>query len=358
MTKRLSKVVWAALPGSLCNLNCSYCYVGDKKGDLGEYVYPVKHMLKCFDPKRFGGPISFEGTGVGETLLWPEIVDFTQGMLLHGHVVTYNTNLTITPVIEKFCNLNKELRSRLVLAVSLHYLELKRKKLLDKFLANLRMLKSAEISFSMGICISDSIIPHLQEINELFKKEIGLLPLAQMIRTYDRNGGKIARAYSHAADKLVKETCDVRAWNLEKFIFGSKRNEFCLAGESSIDLHLGTGDYAKCWGSNGLGKKWREIVLEKNESKLLKKIPLVKSVTYKLFKEPRLFLGNMFKNPNEPIKFGPIGECPFYDCVCAEFQCWGLIPELNVGTFSGTYLTKGFVSNEAWDLMDSKIVPY
>ena len=353
--KRLNKIVWAGLPGTLCNLNCSYCYVGNNKGSRGEYVYPVKYMLKCFDPKRFGGPIVFEGTGGGETLLWPEIVDFTEGMLSYGHVVTYNTNLTITPVIEKFCKLQEELRSRLVFPVSLHYLELKRKKLLDKFLANLRMLKSAEIPFFINICISNSYIPHLQEISELLKKEIGLLPLANHIRNYDRKGGKIAGGHSQAVEKLVKETCDVRAWELQKFIFGTKRTEFCHAGEYSINLNLGTGDYTKCWGSSGLRKNWRTILIEKNESKLLKKIPIVKSVTHKLIKEPNQFLCNIFKNPNEPIKFEPIGKCPFYDCVCAGWQCWGLIPKLNVGTFSNTYLTKEFVSNEVWALMDSKI---
>jgi MoaA/NifB/PqqE/SkfB family radical SAM enzyme len=352
--KRLSKAVWAGIPGSLCNLNCSYCYTGENKGQRGEYAYPVEHMLKCFEPKRFGGPIYFEGTGGGETLFWSQIVDFTEGMLSYGHVVSYVTNMTTTPVIEKFCNFHKKLRERLVFDVSLHYSELKRKKLLDTFLANLRMLKSAGISFYIAICISDSYIAHLREVRDLFKNDIGLLPQANMIRDYGRNGAKIAGSYSSDVDRLVRETCDVRAWKLQKYIFGHRRTEFCHAGEYSINLNLGTGDYTKCWGNSGLGENWRKLFVEK--SKLIKKVPLGNNrVTNRLFKEPSQIMGNLFKNPNEPIRFEPIGKCPFYDCVCAGWQCWGLIPELNVDTFSRTYFTREFVSNEAWDLMDSKM---
>ena len=80
MKERLSKVIWTGIPGTLCNLNCSYCYVGEKEGKKGEYLHSIDHMLKCFEPKRFGGPVFFEGTGSGETLLWDEIVPFTKGM--------------------------------------------------------------------------------------------------------------------------------------------------------------------------------------------------------------------------------------------------------------------------------------
>jgi MoaA/NifB/PqqE/SkfB family radical SAM enzyme len=352
--KRLTKAVFSGVPGTVCNLNCSYCYVGENKGQKGTYAYPVEHMLKCFEPERFGGPVYFEGTGGGETLLWSQIVDFTEGMLSYGHVVAYTTNMTIAPVIEKFCDFHKNLRDRLVLGVSLHYLELKRKKLLDTFLANLSMLKSAGISFFIAICISDDYLGHLREIRDLFENEIGLLPQANMMRDYNRGGAKTAVEYSANVNHLVEETCDVRPWKLQKHIFGHRRTEFCHAGEYSISLDLGTGDYTKCWGNSGLGKNWRKLLARKSE--LVRKVPLVNNrVTNRIFGEPSQIMGNLFKDPNEPVRFEPIGKCPFYDCVCAAYQCFGLIPELNVETFSRTYFTREFVSKEAWDLMDSKI---
>jgi MoaA/NifB/PqqE/SkfB family radical SAM enzyme len=352
--KKLSKVVWAGVPDSLCNLNCSYCYTGENKGQKGEYIYTVEHMLECFEPKRFGGPVFFEGTAAGETLLWDKIVDFTKGMLSYGHVVSYTTNMTVTPAIEEFCDFPMELRSRLVFDASLHYLELRRKKLLDTFFGNLRMLKSAGISFATKVCISDTYITHLREISDLCQKEIGLLPLAGMERNYERNGGRIARKYSQDVSKLVKETCDARAWELHRRIYGHRRTEFCHAGEYSINLNLGTGDYTKCWGRSGRRKNWRQS-LAGSESELFRKVPLVNKLTNRLFREPSQIVGNIFKNPNKPIKFEPIGGCPFYDCVCAGWLCWGLIPELSVETHSRTYFTREFVSPQVWDLMDSKI---
>jgi len=345
MKKRPNKVVWCGTPGSLCNLNCSYCYTGDRKVKKGETNYSVKHMLKCFEPKRFGGPIFFGGAAAGETLLWDGIFEFTKGMLSHGHIVSYTTNMTLTSAIKKFCDLPARLRSGLELDASLHYLELKRKKLLDTYFENLRMLRSAGISIAMFLCISDVYIPYLREINELCKKEIGLLPIAGMVRSYEQNGGKTACEYSADIDKLVKETCDDRQWELQKRIYGQKRAEFCHAGEYSINMNLENGNYTKCW-----GRSWAA-----SRIKSLKGLPFVGKVVNRIFKERSQVMGNIFEDPNKPIKFGAIGKCPFYDCVCASYQCWGLIPELDVKTHPKTYFARESVSKEVWDFMDSKI---
>ena len=356
MKERLSKVIWTGIPGTRCNLNCSYCYVGEKEGKKGEYLYSTDHMLECFKPERFGGPIFFEATGSGETLLWDEIIPFTAGMLSYGHIVSYTTNMTIKPMIEALCNFSSDQRSRLVLDASLHYLELKRKKLLGTFFENLRMLKSAGISIAILVCVSDTYIPHLREISDICQKEVGLLPIAGMARTYDANGGRLSEKYSQDVEKLVRETCDVRQWELQRHIYGYKRKEFCHAGECSIDLNLGTGDYTKCWGNSGLVKKWQRFL--SNGRKLSKTASFIyNKFTARLFDEPSQVMGNIFRDPTEPIKFEPMGRCPFYDCICASFLCWGLIPELDVGTHAQTYFAKQSVSNKVWDLTNSKITP-
>jgi hypothetical protein len=299
-------------------------------------------MLKCFEPKRFGGSIFFGAASSGETLLWEDIVDFTRGMLSYGHIVSYTTNMTITPILERFCDFPAELRSRLELDASLHYLELKRKNMLNEYFENLCMLRSAGVSIAIFLVISDIYIPYLREISELCQKEIGLLPIAGILRNYEGNGAEIAMKYSSDVDKLVKETCDVRQWELQKRIYGQRRTEFCYAGEYSLNMNLGTGDYTKCWGSNGIEKNWE---------KLLKGASFVNKAINRIFKESR----NMFKNPNELIKFEPIGRCPFYDCICASYLCWGLIPDSNVETHSKTYFKRDFVSKEIWDFMDFNI---
>lgn len=354
MKKRPSKVVWCGIPGSLCNLNCSYCYTGKNKKERGICLYSVEHMLKCFETKRFGGPIFFGGASAGETLLWDGIVDFTKGMLLHGHVVSYTTNMTVTPILEQFCGFPSELRHRLQLDASLHYLELKKLNMLDTFFENLRMLKSARISIAIFLCVSDIYIPYLREISESCKREVGLLPIAGMVRKYTARGGKVITNYSPEVEKLIEETCDTRQWKLQKQIYGQKRTEFCHAGEYSINMSLETGNYTKCWGNSGLKKYWEKSQVA-SEIKLLKRAPFVNKVVNRIFREPSQIMGNIFKNPDEPIKFEPIGRCPFYDCVCASYLCLGLIPELDVETHSKTYFTRESVSNEVWDFIDSKV---
>ena len=37
----LSKVVFASIPDSLCNLDCSYCYAAGSRGQRGKYAYSV-----------------------------------------------------------------------------------------------------------------------------------------------------------------------------------------------------------------------------------------------------------------------------------------------------------------------------
>jgi len=320
MQKKPSKIIWASIPETRCNLSCDYCYVGKKQGKKIVLPYSLEHILKCFHPKRFGGPIFFGGASAGETLLWENIVEFTRGMLSYGHVVSYTTNLTITPVIKKFCDFPRELRANLELDASFHYLELKKRNLLNVFFENLRMLKSAGISYAIFLVISDVYIPYLREISDLCKKEIGILPIAGMLREYDYKGGRLIRHYSSDEEKLIEETCDTRQWHIQKKLYGKKMTGFCYAGEYSINLNMETGNYSKCWGAAKMG--------------------------------------NLFKNPDAPIKFEPIGFCPFRDCVCASYQFFGLIPELNefVPTHSNVHFTKSSVSKEVWEFMDHKMV--
>jgi len=196
-------------------------------------------------------------------------------------------------------------------------MSLKGQKKLDLYFKNIRMLQSAGISFAIFIVANDDYIPYLREISKLCQKKVGILPVIGMEREYNRMGGKNIKKYTPETIKLLQETCNMNQWKIQQKLYGRERKEFCFAGYHSINLNLGNGNYTKCWGTD-------------------------KS-------------GNLFKNPNSKIKFEPIGLCPFYDCVCASYQCWGLIPELKIPTHSEIYFTKSSVSEKIWDFMDYRM---
>jgi MoaA/NifB/PqqE/SkfB family radical SAM enzyme len=351
MQTKLRKIVWGVIPAGGCNLRCSYCYIGDKTIRPAAYKYSVARMLEGLHPKRFGGPILLAGTGDGETFLWKDIVPFTEGMLSYGHAVCYITNMTITPVITKFCAFDDEFRSRLAIKASMHFLELKRKNLLTVFFSNLRMLKSAGISIAILLCISKTYLPYLREISDLCKKELGILPIAGMSRSYDVAGGKLDTNYSSEDEVLVYETCDCRQWEMQKHIYGTKRTEFCHSGEYALSLDLGTGDYTKCWGHSG-----KVNTHVSGTSTLLRRLVRRVPVAKRIFGEEDQVVGNLFRNIKAPLNFEPIVRCPFYDCTCASYLCAGVIPELDIPTLPNVYFTKKTCSNELWALLDQKIV--
>ena len=344
----LKKVIWAGMPGGVCNLQCQYCYTGARKGKQGQCLYSVEHMLKCFHQARFGGPIFFGGASGGETLFWNGIVDFTRGMLAQGHIVSYTTNMTMSKVIRSFCEFDPELRQRLQLDASLHYLELKREKLLPVFFENLRRIGQAGISYAIFICISDAYIPYLEEIHNVCKKETGILPVAGMVREYSYDGVHRTMTYSSDIDDLVHRTCDARQWDLQKRVYGQHRAEKCYAGALSFNLDLESGTYTKCWGKSktiGVGERFLNhcpSLLQRAGAKLKLTISHHK--------------GNIFDDPSTPIIFEPMGDCPFPDCVCASYLCWGLVPGFDVPTHSRVFFHRSAVSQTIWTQMDKKLM--
>ena len=68
------------MPGNICNLRCSYCYVTEclqySHGVKAQFNYSVEHMIAAFEPKRIGGIAYITVIGGGETLIPQEAVRF------------------------------------------------------------------------------------------------------------------------------------------------------------------------------------------------------------------------------------------------------------------------------------------
>ncbi|MDE6040065.1 MAG: radical SAM protein, partial [Muribaculaceae bacterium] len=152
---RLNKYFDVFVPVTTCNLKCSYCYITQLQAspaELKPLPYSLSHIRKALSRKRLGGTCLLNLCGGGETLLAPYIVDLTRELLEEGHYVMLVTNgLPTKPIKELTAKIPAELQKHLIFKISFHFMELKLRGLLDKYFANLSLLESSEISFTVEL---------------------------------------------------------------------------------------------------------------------------------------------------------------------------------------------------------------
>ena len=101
-----------------------------------EMKYSPEHVAKAFSPERMGGICFINSCAEGETLLTKNIDLYYKALVKQGHYLEIVTNLTVTPMIDKILQWDVELLKRVEFKASFHYLELKRKNMLEVFANN------------------------------------------------------------------------------------------------------------------------------------------------------------------------------------------------------------------------------
>ena len=88
--------------------------------------------------------------------------------------VSYTHLMTVTPVIDKILNWPKELLKHIEFKASFHYLELKKRNLLEIYAKNVQNAWKAGASVNIEITPSDDLIPYIEEVKELdvYKRQI------------------------------------------------------------------------------------------------------------------------------------------------------------------------------------------
>lgn len=280
------------IPAKGCNLRCEYCYIrqhGDEETlEIDEtkklFSYSTPHMLRALRAERMGGVCMFNISGTGETLLNPEIFPLVSGLLAEGHYVALISNCTITKVIGQFADMPQEYRHRLFFKASFHYRELKRRGLLDTYVRNIRLMKERQIAFSVEIVSNDYVLEELDELKEFCIQNFGALPhvLAGRDEAVKGTFPKYETKLSEQEFREVWSSFDSDLFRYQDTDYALPHNdEFCYAGVYTGSLDLETGDFTPCPG----GKK----------------------------------LTNFFENIEEPIRFTPVGACPFSYCFCGFF---------------------------------------
>jgi len=271
-----------------CNLRCEYCYIkqhGDEDAvlkidtDKKRFHYPVVHMLKALSIERMGGVCMFNISGSGETLLCPEIIEITEGLLRSGHYVALVSNCTVTDRVRQLAALPASYKERLTFKASFQYRELRKRNMLMDFAGNVNLLKAAGIAYSIEIISSDYFLDDIEEIKEFCMSNFGALPHLQISRDEYAAG-----TYPRSKTKLTPEEYNTTWASFDSDLFAYQQHdydiphrEFCYAGVYTGSLSLCTGDFSPCSGT--------------------------RKVT------------NFFEDLESQIRFLPVGHlCPFPNC--------------------------------------------
>ncbi len=290
------------IPVTVCNLRCEYCYViqrEDNSQKVPKLDYTPEQMGQALTRERLGGVCYFSICGQGETFVPDYLIDIVYQLLKNGHYVNVTTNGTLTKKMAKLADLPAEWRSRLHIAFSLHYLELKRLNLLDTFFENVAFVKELGCSYLVQLNLYDGYLPYLEEIRTLCIEKVGAPPQLAATRKEESLTGKIDLMTDSSEEEYKKqgEIFQSPLFDFTMKNFNQPRKEFCYAGAWSYVLNLKTGVMKRCYAS-GIHQ-------------------------------------NIFKNPKEKLMELPVGNCcgSLYCLNSSHFMSLGVIPELDTPTY-------------------------
>lgn len=300
---KIKRFINCSVPVDTCTLRCHYCYItqtGKFKSKLPVFKYSPEYIAKALSKERMGGICHINMCGNGETLLPPGMTNIIGSLLKEGHYIMVITNGTVSKRFDEIVQFPKEYLSRLGFKFSFHFLELKRKNLLEKFFTNIRKIHDAGCSFSLEITPTDELIPYIDEIKTICLKEVGALPHITVARDESKKGFPLLTNHTKEEYKKIWSVFKSDMFDFKISVFGEKRKEFCYAGDWSFYLDLGTGDMRPCYGF--------------------------------------YVSQNIFKDISKPVKFIAVGKhCRQAHCFNAHaFMTLGVIPEAKTPLYAET----------------------
>ena len=296
----LKRLIMLHVPTSICNFRCHYCYLAQREeayqGKQAQMQYSPEQVAKALSYERMGGACFINSCAEGETLLTKDIDLYYKALVEEGHFLEIVTNMTITHMVHKILNWDRELLKRVEFKCSFHYLELVKRNLLDVFTDNVQKAWNAGASATIEVTPSDELIPYIPELREFSIKHFGAIPHLTIARD-DRTKG-IVKLTNLGEDeyRALWSQFDSKLWDYKMEIFGKKQTDFCYAGLWSVYVDIATGMAKACY-----------------------------------FKD----IGNIFEEPNKPIVFQAIGRCPIAYCYNGHaFMTYGLIPDSTKYTYA------------------------
>jgi len=289
---KMKRFIDINVPVTSCTFRCHYCYITQHRlfsAALPKFRYGAEFIGKALSAERLGGICHINMCGGGATLLPPEMTTIVRAILEQGHYIMIVTNGTVTKRFEEMMTYPVELRQRLGFKFSFHYLELKKRNLLDVFFANIKRVRNAGCSFSLELTPSDELIPYIEEIKAVCMERVGALCHVTVARDEKKAEFPILTKYSREEYKKIWGSFHSDLFDFKISVFGEKRKEFCYAGVWGGILDIGTGVLRAC------------------DNTLLRQ--------------------NIFEDISKPIRFKAIGQCNKSHCHNAHaWLTLGMVP--------------------------------
>lgn len=276
---KIKRIILIGIPTSICNFRCTYCYLSQREesfqGCQAVMQYSPEHVAKALSKERMGGTCYLNFCADGETLLSKNIEQYIYALVKEGHYAEIVTNLTITSVLDKILNWDKEILSRITFKCSFHYLQLKKKNLLDTFAKNVNKIWESGASANIEITPDDTLIPFIDEVKEFSMQHFGALPHLTIARD-DNDGRSYLTSLPIEEYDRIWAQFDSDFWMFKKTIFNQPRKEYCYAGKWGMFVDIASGQARQCY-------------LSRYEQ-------------------------NVFDNLDKPIDFIAIGKCRDFHC--------------------------------------------
>ena len=304
MAPKFHKYIDITIPVEACNFRCHYCYIWQqRKMDCTKSIfkYSASHVAKGLSVQRLGGICLMNICGIGETLFSDFTIELAEKLLQDGHfVIIVSNGCAQDEAYQRLSDFDSELKKRLLLKFSFHFLELKRLNLFDKYWNHVHLIKNSGISISIELCPSDEAIPYKQEIKDMCIKQVGALPHITNARI---NTTKELELMTKLPLKKYVETWgdfNSEMFNIKIKSYGKERPEFCYAGDWSVYMNAGTGHMFECHCGKAIST-------------------------------------DILTDISKPIPFAPVGKCPAPYCVNAHCgMCMGCLPDVTVQDFCST----------------------
>lgn len=310
---KIKRLILGLIPNQVCNLKCEYCYISQVNAweKPQKLKYPPEYIAKCLSRERLGGTSLINLTGNGETMLQPDIADLVEKLLQEGHFVEIVTNGTITNKINEVLEIPKPLLTRLFFKISFHYKELKRLGIMEKFFDNVKNIHDSGASFTLELMAYDGIENDIDDIKKICMDNVGALCHATIGRNDKRKDKDLLTEHTKSEFAEIWSSLNSEMTEFKLDVLNVKRKEFCYAGAWSLFVNMYTGESQPCY--------WQP------------------------------YNQNIFKNPNKPIMFKPVGHtCSQAYCTNAHAHLtWGLIPELKTPSYK-EIRNRECINGDAW----------